>query len=127
VVDLDNDGVEELVTSFAGYSLYKHDRANGWQLLNTVIPDGMVPLGKGLALNFGMTYGLWYYDQAGGYVQLNTLPPDQMVSVDLDKDGKEELVASFAGYGMYVYDQTHGWSLLTSASPEAMIGANLAN
>lgn len=52
-------------------------------------------------MNFGATYGRWYYDQPGGYKQLNPVPPDQMITLDLDKDGTEELVATFAGYGVW--------------------------
>jgi hypothetical protein len=78
-------------------------------------------------MNFGATYGLWYYDQPGGYKQLNTVPRDQMITLDLDKDGTEELVATFAGYGLYVYDQTTGWSMLNAVNPDAMMGANLSN
>jgi parallel beta-helix repeat protein len=126
-VDLDNDGADEFVACFAGYGLYMYDETNGWRQLNSVVPDAMRPLGKGLALNFGATYGLWYYDQLGGYKQLSTVPPDQMVAMDIDKDGTEELVATFAGYGLYVYDQTNGWSQLNGVIPEDMIPANLSN
>jgi hypothetical protein len=126
-VDLDNDGAEEVAACFAGYGLYTYDETNGWVQLNTVVPDGMVAQGKGLALNFGAAYGLWYYDQAGGYVQWNTVPPEKMVSVDIDKDGTEELVATFAGYGLWVYDQAVGWSQLNAVIPDVMMGANLSN
>jgi Zn-dependent metalloprotease len=43
-VDIDKDGVEELVVSFSGYGLYYHDETNGWQLLNTVLPVDMKPI-----------------------------------------------------------------------------------
>jgi hypothetical protein len=43
-VDIDNDGVEELVVSFSGYGLYYFDETNGWQLLNAVVPDDMKPI-----------------------------------------------------------------------------------
>ena len=43
-VDIDNDGVEEMVVSFSGYGLYYFDETNGWQLLNTVPPAGMKPI-----------------------------------------------------------------------------------
>jgi len=43
-VDIDKDGVEELVVSFSGYGLYYFDETNGWQLLNTVVPGGMKPI-----------------------------------------------------------------------------------
>jgi len=44
VVDIDNDGVEELVVSFSGYGLYYFDEIDGWQFLNAVIPDDMKPI-----------------------------------------------------------------------------------
>jgi hypothetical protein len=126
-VDLDNDGAEELAACFAGYGLYKYDETNGWVQLNTVIPDAMRALGKGLVLNFGAAYGLWYYDQVGGYAQWNTVPPDDMVAIDIDKDGTEELVATFAGYGLYVHDEATGWSQLNAVIPDDMMCGNLAN
>jgi len=43
-VDIDNDGVEELVVSFSGYGLYYFDETNGWQLLNAIVPDDMKPI-----------------------------------------------------------------------------------
>lgn len=44
VVDIDKDGVEELVVSFSGYGLYYLDETNGWQLLNGAVPAAMKPL-----------------------------------------------------------------------------------
>jgi len=43
-VDLDKDGVEELVVSFPGYGLYYDDETNGWELLNAVVPDDIKPI-----------------------------------------------------------------------------------
>jgi hypothetical protein len=43
-VDIDKDGVEELVVSFSAYGLYYFDEADGWQLLNAVVPVGMRPI-----------------------------------------------------------------------------------
>jgi len=43
-VDIDNDGVEELVFSFSGFGLYYFDETNGWQLLNQVVPEDMKPI-----------------------------------------------------------------------------------
>jgi hypothetical protein len=38
-VDVDHDGVEEVIASFSGYGLYLYKETNGWMLLNSVIPD----------------------------------------------------------------------------------------
>jgi hypothetical protein len=43
-VDIDYDGVEELVASFGGYGLYYHDETNGWQFLNAVIQEDIKPI-----------------------------------------------------------------------------------
>jgi len=43
VVDVDKDGVEELVVSFSAYGLYYLDESNGWQWLNDFVPEDMKP------------------------------------------------------------------------------------
>jgi hypothetical protein len=43
-VDIDNDGVEELVVSFSGYGLYYRDETSGWHLINDVVPNDMKPI-----------------------------------------------------------------------------------
>jgi 23S rRNA C2498 (ribose-2'-O)-methylase RlmM len=43
-VDIDKDGMEELVVAFSGYGLYYHDENNGWQFLNAVVPEDMKPI-----------------------------------------------------------------------------------
>jgi hypothetical protein len=120
-VDIDNDGTDELVVSFAGYGLYTYEPVGGiWQQINTVIPDGMIKQGNGIAADYGAVFGLWFYDTAGGWVQRNTVDPGQMVAVDIDNDGLEELVVSFGGYGLYYFDETNGWQLLNSVLPNDM-------
>jgi hypothetical protein len=120
-VDLDGDGTEELVAAFPGYGLYTYDPVGGnWQQINTVIPDAIIRQGNGIAANYGAAYGLWNWSQGGGWKQRNTVEPGQMLSVDINKDGVEELVVSFAGYGLYYYDETSGWQLLNSVLPDDM-------
>jgi len=43
-VDIDKDGIEELVVAFSGYGLYYFDEADGWQGLNAVVPEDMKPI-----------------------------------------------------------------------------------
>jgi hypothetical protein len=74
-----------------------------------------------LVLDFGPTYGLYQYDQIGGYKQWNTVNPSQMVTIDLNGDGADELVAAFPDYGLYTYDSTNGWQLISTVIPDAMI------
>jgi hypothetical protein len=114
-VDIDNDGQDELVVSFVGYGLYTYEPVGGlWQKINTVIPDGMIRQGNGIAFDYGTTHGLWVWSQTGGWVQRNTVDPGQMTVVDIDKDSVEELVVSFSGFGLYYYDETNGWQLLNT-------------
>jgi hypothetical protein len=119
-VDIDNDGVQELVVSFPGYGLYYDDGTGAWPQINTVIPENMIRLNDGIACDFGAPYGLWVWSQGGGWVHRNTVDPGQMTAVDIDKDGVEELVASFSGYGLYYLDETNGWQLLNAVVPDEM-------
>ncbi len=43
-VDIDKDGVEELVVSFSDHGLWYHGETTGWQFLNAVIPEDMKPI-----------------------------------------------------------------------------------
>jgi hypothetical protein len=43
-VDIDRDGVEELVVSFTDFGLYYRDETSGWQFLSTVVPEDMKPI-----------------------------------------------------------------------------------
>jgi len=121
VVDIDGDGKDELVVSFVGYGLYTYKPEGGtWDPINREIPESMIQLGNGIALDFGATYGLWVWSQAGGWQQRNTVDPGLMVAVDIDNDGVEELVVAFTGYGLYYFDDTDGWQLLNAVVPEDM-------
>jgi hypothetical protein len=43
-VDIDNDGLEELVVAFTGYGLYYFDETDGWQFLNGEMPEDVKPI-----------------------------------------------------------------------------------
>jgi len=121
VVDIDNDGQDELAVSFEGYGLYTYAPVGGiWQQISTMIPDGMIPQGNGIAVDYGAANGLWVWSQGGGWVQRNTVDPGKMTTVDIDKDGVEELVVSFSGFGLYYFDETIGWQLLNDVVPDDM-------
>ena len=78
-----------------------------------------------LVLNFGPAYGLNHYAQAGGWKQWNTVNPSQMVTVDLNGDGTDELVAAFTGYGLYKKDSANDWQPINNVDPEKMIAADI--
>jgi hypothetical protein len=120
-VDIDRDGNDELMVSFPGYGLYTYEPEDGtWDRINTEIPEAMIRLGNGIAVDFGAAYGLWTWTQEGGWQSKNDADPGQMVAVDIDNDGVEELVVAFAGYGLYYYDETDGWHFLNDVVPDDM-------
>jgi hypothetical protein len=49
-----------------------------------------------------------------------------MVAVDIDRDGNEELAASFPGFGLYILDETSGWSSLSALTPDGMVDIGTA-
>ena len=126
-MDIDNDGDDELVVGFPGYSLYIYDQTNGWSQINTVIPEAVIPFRDGIACDFGAAYGLWLWDQIGGWKLVNFADPDKMIAGDTDGDGQDELIASFVGWGLYIYDEASGWTKINSEIPDAMLGVNLMN
>jgi len=94
---------------------------NGWELvevLTRAVADELV-------LNFGAAYGLYQYDEAGGWKRWNTVNPSQMVTVDLNGDGTDELVAAFPGYGLYKKDSANDWQPINTVNPEKMIAADM--
>jgi len=78
-----------------------------------------------LVLNFGPPYGVYQYDQAGGWKQWNTVNPSQMVTLDLNGDGTDELVAGFPGYGLYKKESANDWQQINNVDPEKMITADI--
>ena len=123
VADIDGDGKDELLAGFAGYGLYYYDDPGGWSPpINTVIPDAMFRYSDGVLCDYGVVYGLWSYNTSQGWVPLNTEDPDQIVAADIDGDGKDELVVSFAGWGLYVYapaDKT--WDPINTVLPDQIV------
>ena len=126
-VDIDGDLNDELVISFPGYGLYVFEPEGLiWQQppINTVIPENMIRHGNGIACDFGAAHGLWIWTMTGGWLQLNDVDPVHMLSVDIDKDGVEQLVVSFFGYGLYYDDEIIGWQPLKDVVPEEMKSIN---
>jgi hypothetical protein len=122
VADIDGDGEDELVASFIGYGLYYYDVPGVWTQVNPLIPEAMVRYSNGVVCDYGTSYGLWSYSKSGGWSQLNTVDPDKVVAVDIDNDGRDELVVSFMGYGLYTYAlASRTWQQINMEIPDGMI------
>jgi hypothetical protein len=120
--DIDNDGQDELIVSFIGYGLYYYDDPGLWTQINTVVPEAMMRGGTSIICDYGAAYGLWHYELATGWQQLNTVDPGLMITADIDNDGEEEGIISFAGYGLYTFEPTTGtWTQINTVIPDAMI------
>jgi hypothetical protein len=120
--DIDSDGEDELVAGFIGYGLYSYDDPGVWTQINTMIPDAMVRYSNGVVCDYGAAHGLWSYSNSGGWVQFNAADPDKIVAVDLDNDGRDELVVFFVGWGLYTYEPVGGiWQQINTEIPEGMI------
>jgi hypothetical protein len=126
--DIDGDGKDELVAGFIGYGLYYYDDPGGWSpQINAVVPDAMLRYSDGVVCDFGAAYGLWSYNTSAGWVRLNTVDPDKVVAADLDGDGKDELVVSFAGWGLYTYEPVGGWQQINAVIPDQIVAVDVDN
>jgi|GEM_PF-2003658 len=126
--DFNGDGLDELMATFTGYGLYTYNPSTStWVRINASIPESMIRLGNGIVCDFGAAYGLWYWDQVGGWKRWNASDPDKLLAIDLNNDGKEDLIASFAAYGLYNYDPaTGGWIRINASLPDSMKGVNFS-
>ncbi|MCP4346513.1 MAG: hypothetical protein GY795_13430 [Desulfobacterales bacterium] len=121
VTDIDNDGHAELAASFVSLGLYLWN-GTAWDRINDE-PEGMIAYDDGMALDFGSDTGLYRYNKSNGWTYLNDNDPDVMVAADIDLDGKDELVVSFAGLGLYAWNETN-WNKIDDAAPEKMVRYN---
>jgi hypothetical protein len=123
--DIDRDGDDELVVSFVEYGLYIYDPVEDrCETISTEVPDAVIALNNSITADFGDAYGLWTWSQGDAWIQRNTVDPGQMTAVDIDKDGVDELVASFSGYGLYYLEEGDGWEKLNDVFPEDMKAIN---
>ena len=123
--DLDSDGIDELIASFSGCGLCVYKEGNDWSEIGGAHPEDVIPFGYGLMVNYGAASGLWHYDLEEGWRQLKTAGPDWMLALDMDKDGREELLSSFGADGLHVYREGKGWFLLHFVGPVSAISINL--
>ena len=125
-VDIDDDGEDELVVALSD-GLYTYDQINGWTLINSTIPEAVIPFRNGIACDFGTAAGVQVWDQTGGWRVLAFADADKMIAADTDGDGEDELIVSFSGFGLYIYDEASAWTRINSMIPSAMMRINLMN
>jgi hypothetical protein len=120
-VDLDKDGIGELVAPVQGYGVYVYRQTSGWSKINSIVPEAMIRWNNGIVCDYGAAYGLWSWTEAGGWLQLNPVDPGLMMAVNFNKDNQEELVVTFSGHGLWTFSQTNGWSKINNLVPEDLI------
>ena len=127
VVDIDNDGLDELAAAFPGGGLYTYDRqndpANRWTPIHPMVPNAMIKFNNGLAVDWGAG-GLWTWTQAGGWQPVHPMAPARMWAVNIDDDELDELVLDYSPGGLYSYDPVNGWDQIHPLVPNAMIKFN---
>ena len=127
VVDIDNDGLDELAAAFSGGGLYtydlQNDPANRWTSIHPLVPNAMIKFNNGLAVDWG-DGGLWSWTQAGGWQPVHPMAPARMWAVDIDDDQVDELVLDYSPGGLYSYDPVNGWDQIHPLVPNAMIKFN---
>jgi hypothetical protein len=125
-IDLNGDGMDELVAAFPGYGLYKKDSANDWHRINDVVPDKMIAAdidgdGDDELIAAFAGYGLYYYDDPVGWsLPINDIIPDAMVRYS------EGMVCDFgAAYGLWSYNTSVGWAPLNAEDPDRILAADI--
>jgi hypothetical protein len=78
-----------------------------------------------LVVDFGSAYGTFIYYNNSAWSKLHGLSPTLMAEGDLDGNGRDDLVAVFAGFGTYVYYNNSTWNKLHSLSPTLMATGDL--
>jgi hypothetical protein len=123
--DLDSDGIDELIASFSGSGLRVYKEGNDWFEIGGADPEDMLPFRGGLMVNYGAAGGLLQYDLEEGWRQLETSGPEWMLALDIDKDGREELLSSFGAEGLQVYRDGTDRFQLHSLVPVSALSINL--
>jgi hypothetical protein len=140
MVDTDSDGIDDswetthfgnLTTATATSDFDKDGYTDKQEYLNGGSYDPKVinpPGGPGyvntladtLIVNF-TDYGIYTYNSNSSFSQLSSSPTNLTITVDIDSDGKDEIVSYFPGYGVYIYDNGAWGSRIASAVPEAIV------
>ncbi|MCB2173637.1 hypothetical protein KQH41_00060 [bacterium] len=124
--DIDSDGVTELIVAFPGFGIYYYNSATWSSKLTGILPDQMISLGNGIAVDFGSTYGLYTYSSTQGWTRISSADPNQLGAADYDNDNSLELSAYFSGYGLYIWDNaTAQWSRIATAATNLTGSGNL--
>ncbi len=117
--DIDSDGTVELVAYFAGRGIFYYDNG-AWTRISALVPEDMIKLGNGLAIDLGVGRGLFTYNTTDKFKRLTKLDPSHITEADVDADGTMELVAYFTGKGIQIRDNG-SWKRISALVPEEMI------
>ncbi len=122
IADIDKDGKDDIIASFPGYGIYAYYSTAGWAFLTSAMPEAIVSYGNGFVGDFGAS-GLYSFDQVNSWQKIADHNADNIVIADINKDGKNDIIACFPGYAIYIYCSDSGWKPLTNHSqmPEALI------
>lgn len=130
VGDVDADGAEELVVEFPAHGVWIYRPPLQYRKIN---PNQVERLTTGnlagggavdVVHDFGAAFGLWFYVDDQLYQQVNTGATTANAPCDLDEDGRDELVASFAGAGLWKWERGL-WISLLQVAPEAIACGDL--
>jgi hypothetical protein len=120
-VDIDSDGIDEIVSYFPGSGIYIFDNGVWGSRISSAVPQAMVKFGNKVAIDLGSKKGLYTYNTTEKLTRISSLDPAIMTEVDVDSDGVMELAAYFTGKGLYIFDNGVWGSSISTAVPEAMI------
>ncbi|MDM8541107.1 choice-of-anchor D domain-containing protein [Desulfococcaceae bacterium HSG9] len=120
-LDINGDGVDELIASFTDYGLYYW---NGlmWIGINANAPEAMIEWDNKLVADFG-SLGLWTYNTTDVWVNLKDNDPGLMSTANVNGTGIDELVVYFADLGIYTWDGSV-WTQINENTPDALVGWN---
>lgn len=126
--DLDNDGRDDLVVVFPGSGVW-HLSEGTWRRIHPLDAstlevanlDGTA--GEDLLLSFP-GFGLFSFVNNQTWSVLQSTTPTQTLAVDLDGDGRSEVLAAIAGSGLWLF-RAGAWSRLHPLSPTRMAAGHL--
>jgi hypothetical protein len=124
--DLDGDGQDDIIATFAGYGVwvYKYG-TNTWTLVHPFDGSSLAAGDldgdgkKDLIVDFGTPFGLYIYYNNSNWVPLHSSSAEALATGDLDGNGQADLVVDFGSqYGLWAYMNNTTWQLLHPFSPE---------
>jgi len=143
VADVDHNGREDLVIDFgAEYGIWMYLNGTSWKHLDMRSASWMAKTdldGNGqddLVIAFGagtgakQAYpgkGVWAYMNGASWTQIDAraIASTQAISLDIDRNGREDLVVSYGSNGIWVFNNNTSWSKLHSVAAKSLVAADL--